>query len=105
MNCIFIAQDTAGRTSARTQLFSLDGSRPTLDLIPAFLLLTDFFTLVSSNAFEQTSWQEIDGFYQRSRQSDITETAWSSVKAHTSSFRDPEFKSCSKHQLSVGIFN
>ncbi|KAK2567595.1 Transmembrane protein 62 [Acropora cervicornis] len=38
-------KDTAGRTSARTQLFSLDGSRPTLDLIPAFLLLTDFFTL------------------------------------------------------------
>ena len=54
MSCIFIAQDTAGRISARTQLFSLDGSRPTLDLIPAFLLLTDFFTLVSSNAFEQT---------------------------------------------------
>lgn len=38
-------QDAAGRTSVRTQLFSLDGSRPTLDLIPAFLLLTDFFTL------------------------------------------------------------
>ncbi|XP_078351578.1 transmembrane protein 62-like [Oculina patagonica] len=38
-------QDIAGRTSQRTQLFSLDGSRPTLDLIPAFLLLTDFFTL------------------------------------------------------------
>ncbi|XP_029197493.2 transmembrane protein 62-like [Acropora millepora] len=38
-------KDTAGRISARTQLFSLDGSRPTLDLIPAFLLLTDFFTL------------------------------------------------------------
>ncbi|XP_020604380.1 transmembrane protein 62-like [Orbicella faveolata] len=38
-------QDSAGRTSQRTQLFSLDGSRPTLDLIPAFLLLTDFFTL------------------------------------------------------------
>lgn len=38
-------QDSAGRTSQRTQLFSLDGSRPTLDLIPAVLLLTDFFTL------------------------------------------------------------
>ena len=75
MNCIFIAQDTAGRISARTQLFSLDGSRPTLDLIPAFLLLTDFFTLVSSNAFEQTSWQEIDAFYQRRRQIDITESS------------------------------
>lgn len=98
MNCIFISQDTAGRTSARTQLFSLDGSRPTLDLIPAFLLLTDFFTLVSSNAFEQTSWQEIDGLYQRRRQIDVTETAWSSS-------RDPQFKSCSKHQLSVGIFD
>jgi len=38
-------QDSAGRSSVQTQLFSLDGSRPTLDLIPAFLLLTDFCTL------------------------------------------------------------
>lgn len=100
MKRIFIAQDTAGRISARTQLFSLDGSRPTLDLIPAFLLLTDFFTLVSSNAFEQTLWQENGGFCQRSRRQ-----RGQVVKAHTSSFRDPEFKSCSKHQLSFGIFN
>ena len=89
MNCIFIAQDTAGRTSARTQLFSLDGSRPTLDLIPAFLLLTDFFTLVSSNAFEQTSWQEIDALYQRRRQIDITETAWSSGQGAHLKFQWP----------------
>lgn len=38
-------QDSTGRISVRSQLFSLDGSRPTLDLIPAFLMLTDFFTL------------------------------------------------------------
>ena len=45
-----IAQDSTGRTSQQTQLFSLDGSRPTLDIIPAVLLLTDFFTLVSTIA-------------------------------------------------------
>ncbi|PFX23311.1 Transmembrane protein 62 [Stylophora pistillata] len=38
-------QDSDGRSSERKQLFSVDGSRPTLDLIPAFLLLTDFVTL------------------------------------------------------------
>ncbi|RMX57380.1 hypothetical protein pdam_00016016 [Pocillopora damicornis] len=38
-------QDSDGRSSERTQLFSVDGSRPTLDLIPAFLLLSDFVTL------------------------------------------------------------
>ncbi|CAH3189894.1 unnamed protein product [Porites lobata] len=38
-------QDSAGRTTSRTQLFSLDGSRPALDLIPAFLMLTDFTML------------------------------------------------------------
>ena len=42
----FFAQDSAGRTTSRTQLFSLDGSRPALDLISAFLMLTDFTMLV-----------------------------------------------------------
>ena len=46
MKRIFLAQDSAGRTTSRTQLFSLDGSRPALDLIPAFLMLTDFTMLV-----------------------------------------------------------
>lgn len=44
--CCCPAQDSAGRTTSRTQLFSLDGSRPALDLIPAFLMLTDFTMLV-----------------------------------------------------------
>ena len=58
----FFAQDSAGRSSQRTQMFSLDGSRPTLDLIPAFLLLTDFYTLVSNMAL-LTDWEGWRGIY------------------------------------------
>jgi len=43
-------------------MFSLDGSRPTLDLIPAFLLLTDFYTLVSTMAL-LTDWEGWRGIY------------------------------------------
>ncbi|EDO48624.1 predicted protein, partial [Nematostella vectensis] len=39
------ATDSQGRVNSRVQLFSVDGTRPLLKLLPAFILLTDFCTL------------------------------------------------------------